>query len=45
MKKVFIVAILALSLNSFAQDRKEKHSRGEMEQMTPEQRNQLMVKK
>ena len=45
MKKVFIVAILALSLNSFAQDRKEKHSRGEMEQMTPEQRSQLLVKK
>ena len=45
MKKVFIVAVLAISLSSFAQDRKEKHSRGEMEQMTPEQRNQLMVKK
>nr|WP_314867215.1 hypothetical protein [uncultured Flavobacterium sp.] len=45
MKKVFIVAVLAIGLSSFAQDRKERHSKGEMEQMTPEQRNQLMVKK
>ncbi len=45
MKKVFIVAVLALGLNSFAQDRKERHSRGEMEQMTPEQRSQLHLKK
>lgn len=45
MKKVFILAVLALGLNSFAQDRKERPSRGEMEQMTPEQRNQLQLKK
>ena len=45
MKKVFIVAILTIGLNSFAQDRKERPSREKMEQMTPEQRNQLMVKK
>lgn len=45
MKKVFIVAVLALGLNSFAQDRKERLSREKMEQMTPEQRNQLLVKK
>lgn len=45
MKKVFIVAVLAISLSSLAQDRKERHSKGAMEQMTPEQRNQLMVKK
>lgn len=45
MKKVFIVAVLALGLNSFAQDLKERPSREKMEQMTPEQRNQLLVKK
>ena len=45
MKKVFIVAVLTIGLNSFAQDRKERPSREKMEQMTPEQRNQLMVKK
>jgi len=45
MKKVFIVALLAFSLSSVAQDRKERPSRGEMEQMTPEQRSQLLVKK
>ena len=45
MKKVFIVAVLAISLSSFAQDRKERHSKGAMEQMTPEQRNQLHLKK
>jgi periplasmic protein CpxP/Spy len=45
MKKVFIVALLAISLSSVAQDRKERPSRGEMEQMTPEQRSQLLVKK
>jgi hypothetical protein len=45
MKKVFIVALLAISLSSVAQDRKERPSRGKMEQMTPEQRSQLLVKK
>jgi Spy/CpxP family protein refolding chaperone len=45
MKKVFILAVLAISLSSLAQDRKERHSKGEMEQMTPEQRNQLHLKK
>ncbi len=45
MKKVFIVALLAISLSSVAQDRKERHSKGAMEQMTPEQRNQLHLKK
>jgi hypothetical protein len=45
MKKVFIVAVLAIGLHSFAQDRKERLSRERMEQMTPEQRSQLLVKK
>lgn len=45
MKKVFIIAVLAISLSSLAQDQKERHSKGAMEQMTPEQRNQLHLKK
>jgi len=45
MKKVFIIAVLAISLSSLAQDRKERHSKGAIEQMTPEQRNQLQLKK
>ena len=45
MKKVFIIAVLAISLSSLAQDRKERHSKGAMEQITPEQRNQLHLKK
>ena len=45
MKKVCIVALLVIGLSSFAQERKERHSKGEMEQMTPEQRNQLHLKK
>jgi hypothetical protein len=45
MKKVCIVALLAIGLSSFAQEQKERHSKGEMEQMTPEQRNQLHLKK
>lgn len=40
-----MVAVLAISLNSFAQDRKERPSREKMEQMTPEQRQELVVKK
>jgi hypothetical protein len=45
MKKVCIFALLAIGLSSFAQERKERHPKGEMEQMTPEQRNQLHLKK
>ena len=45
MKKVCIVALLVIGISSFAQERKERHPKGEMEQMTPEQRNQLHLKK
>ncbi len=45
MKKVCIVALLVIGLSSFAQERKERHPKGEMEQLTPEQRNQLHLKK
>lgn len=48
MKKLFIAALLVVSMTSFAQDSKgmEKKPHGtEVEKFTPEQRNQLMLKK
>lgn len=45
MKKLFIVALLVVGMTSFAQERKARPERVQMEQMTPEQRNQLHLKK
>jgi hypothetical protein len=45
MKKVFIVALLIIGLTSYAQNRRERSSRQQMEQLTPEQRNELQLKK
>jgi Spy/CpxP family protein refolding chaperone len=45
MKKLFIVALLVVGMTSFAQERKARPERAQMEQMTPEQRNQLHLKK
>lgn len=47
MKKLIIAALLVVGMTSFAQDKKEmgRHHRDEMEKFTPEQRNQLMLKK
>ena len=48
MKRLFIAALLIVGLSSFAQDKKEiekKGNRSPMEQFTPEQRNQLALKK
>jgi hypothetical protein len=45
MKKVLIAALLIVGLSSFAQERRERPNRAEMENLTPEQRNQLIVKK
>ncbi|MFV8334503.1 hypothetical protein ACNQF7_00290 [Flavobacterium sp. RSP29] len=45
MKKLFIVALLIVGMTSFAQERKVRSERAKMEQMTPEQRNQLHLKK
>jgi hypothetical protein len=45
MKKVFLAALLIVGMTSFAQERKERPERTEMEQLTPEQRNQLHLKK
>ena len=48
MKKLIIVALLVVGMTSFAQNKKEigsRHHRDEMEKFTPEQQNQLMLKK
>lgn len=48
MKKLIIAALLVVGMSAFAQDKKEmgtRHDRAEMEKFTPEQRNQLMLKK
>jgi hypothetical protein len=45
MKKLFIVALVVVGMTSFAQERKARPERAQMEQMTPEQRNQLHLKK
>ncbi|MFV8327261.1 hypothetical protein [Flavobacterium sp. ZS1P14] len=48
MKKLIIAVLLAVGLSAFAQDKKEmekRPDRAEMEKLTPEQRNQLMLKK
>ena len=45
MKKLFVVALLFVGLTNFAQERKGRTERAEMEQLTPEQRNQLHLKK
>lgn len=45
MKKLFIAALLVVGMTSFAQERKTRPERVKMEQMTPEQRNQLHLKK
>ena len=45
MKKLFIVALLVVGMTSFAQEKKVRPERAQMEQLTPEQRNQLHLKK
>lgn len=48
MKRLIITALLVVGLTSFAQNRKEmgnRPGRAEMEKLSPEQRNQLMLKK
>lgn len=45
MKKLLITALLVVGLTAFAQEKKTEMNRPERERMSPEQRNQLMLKK
>ena len=45
MKKLFVLALLLVGTTIIAQERNRKHQGNKMEQFTPEQQNQLMLKK
>ena len=45
MKKLIVVALLLVGTTIIAQERNRKHQGNKMEQFTPEQKSQLMVKK
>jgi Spy/CpxP family protein refolding chaperone len=45
MKKVFVMMLLAVGLTAFAQEKKQAANRAEMEKLSPEQRNELRLKK
>lgn len=45
MKKLLVVAVLLVSLTNFAQVQNNEANRAQREKLSPEQRNQLMLKK
>lgn len=45
MKKLFVLALLMVGMTILAQGRKGNQQRNDMEQFTPEQKSQLMLKK
>jgi hypothetical protein len=45
MKKLIIAAILAVSMTSYAQDKKEMPHRDKTEKKSPEERNEIKLKK
>ncbi|TRX20641.1 hypothetical protein FNW25_02340 [Flavobacterium franklandianum] len=45
MKRLFVLALLLVGTTIMAQERNRKHQGNAMEQFTPEQKNQLMLKK
>lgn len=45
MKKLFVLALLIVGTTIIAQEKNRKHQGNEMEQFTPEQKSQLMLKK
>ena len=45
MKKLFVLALLLVGTTIIAQERNRKHQGNEMEQFTPQQKSQLMLKK
>ncbi|MET0760558.1 MAG: hypothetical protein ABWZ56_09070 [Flavobacterium sp.] len=45
MKRLIVAALLIVGITSFAQESKEKPQRTQMEQLNPEQRNQLRLKR
>jgi hypothetical protein len=45
MKKLFVLALLIVGTTMIAQERSRKHQGNEMEQFSPQQKSQLMLKK
>ena len=45
MKKLIITAVLLIGLSAFAQERAKNSGKEKLEQMTPQQKNQLRLKK
>ena len=45
MKKLIVLALLVVGTTIIAQERNRKHQGNEMEQFTPDQKSQLMLKK
>lgn len=45
MRTLIVIALLAMSLNGWSQQRRERPNREEMEKMTPEQRQELRLNK
>jgi len=45
MKRLFVLALLLVGTTIIAQERNRKHQGNEMEQFTPQQKSQLMLKK
>jgi protein CpxP len=45
MKRLFVLALLIVGTTIIAQERNRKHQGNEMEQFTPQQKSQLMLKK
>lgn len=45
MKKIIVLALLLVGITVVAQERNRKHQGNKMEQFTPEQQSQLMLKK
>lgn len=45
MKKLFLAALLVVGLTTFAQEQNERPKRAGMENLTPEQKNQMHLKR
>jgi protein CpxP len=45
MKKLIVIALVLVGTTIIAQEGKRKHQRNEMEQFTPDQKSQLMLKR
>jgi hypothetical protein len=45
MKKLIVLALLVVGLTAFAQEKKGHHKKNKMERFSPEQQNQLELKK